>query len=133
MPYGDRFRKHRRLMKQVLNSQAILVYRDFQTNNTKQLLKNLLNGPEKFEQHILRFVPRLYKKMRSHILIGRQAYTTLIRLTYGLNVVSDNDDLISIFAETIFQLIKEGTPGISIIDLFPIRKFQTARYCASAT
>ena len=56
MPYGDRFRKHRRLMSQVLNSQAIGVYRDFQMNNTKALLKSLLHEPEKFDQHILRFV-----------------------------------------------------------------------------
>ena len=59
MPYGDRFRKHRRLMAQVLNSQAIDVYRDFQVNNTKVLLKNLLRDPEKFDQHILRFVSAL--------------------------------------------------------------------------
>ena len=60
MPYGDRFRKHRRLMAQVLNSQAIDVYRDFQVNNTKVLLKNLLRDPKKFDQHILRFVSALH-------------------------------------------------------------------------
>ena len=43
-------------MSQVLNSQAIGVYRDFQVNNTKQLLSNLLEEPEKFDQHILRSV-----------------------------------------------------------------------------
>lgn len=57
MPYGERFRKHRRLMSQVLNSQAILVYRDFQVNNTNMLLQNMLREPEKFERHIFRFVP----------------------------------------------------------------------------
>ena len=60
--------------------------------------------------------------------ISSQAYTTLIRLTYGLNVVSDDDELISIFAETVFRLIKEGTPGVSIIDLFPIRESFSANY-----
>ena len=56
MPYGERFRKHRRLMSQVLNSQAISVYRDLQMNNTKQLLKNLLMEPVQFDHHILRYV-----------------------------------------------------------------------------
>ena len=61
MPYGDRFRKHRRLMAHVLNSQAIGVYRDLQVNNTKGLLKNLLFDPEKFDQHIFRFVTLYYE------------------------------------------------------------------------
>lgn len=59
MPYGERFRKHRRLISQVLNSQAIGVYKDFQMNNTKELLKNLLKEPEKFDSHILLFVSTL--------------------------------------------------------------------------
>lgn len=56
MPCGDRFRKHRRLMSQVLNSQAVVAYRDYQTNNTKQLLKDLYKEPKKFEYYILRYV-----------------------------------------------------------------------------
>lgn len=55
MPYGDRFRKHRRLISQVLNSQAISDYRELQVNNTKGLIKSLLHEPEKFEHHILRY------------------------------------------------------------------------------
>ena len=58
MAYGDRFRKHRRLISQVLNSQAVVAYRDLQVNYTKVLLKDLLNSPEKFDHHILRFVIR---------------------------------------------------------------------------
>ena len=56
MPYGDRLRKHRRLISQVLNSQAIVAYRDYQMANTKHLLKNLLHSPDKFDHHILRSV-----------------------------------------------------------------------------
>lgn len=54
MPYGDRFRKHRRLIAQVLNSQAVTAYRDYQMNNTSQLLKNLLRNPNSFELHVVR-------------------------------------------------------------------------------
>lgn len=56
MPYGYRFRKHRRLMMQILNSQAIAVYRDLQMGSAKGLLKNLLRQPENFDRYILRFV-----------------------------------------------------------------------------
>ena len=60
MPYGDRFRKHRRLMSQVLNSQAVWVYRDLEVNITKELLKSLLNDPKEFDHHILMCVLPVY-------------------------------------------------------------------------
>ena len=125
MPYGDRFRKHRRLMSQVLNSQAIGVYRDFQSNNTKDLLKNLLHEPEKFDQHILRFVLHsiVYAiRLSGSLVAGSQAYTTLVRVTYGLNVVSDDDAIVALFGESLDCIVKEGAPGASILDLFPIRE-----------
>ena len=59
MAYGDRFRKHRRLMSQVLNSQAVAAYRDLQVNYTKILLKDLLDSPAKFDHHLLRSVIKL--------------------------------------------------------------------------
>ena len=62
LPYGDRFRKHHRLMSQVLNSQAIGAFRGLQTNTVKMLLKGLLDHPKNFEHHIMRFVTFLYRR-----------------------------------------------------------------------
>ena len=42
-------------MSQVLNSQAVLAYRELQTTRAGALLKNLLDHPESFELHILRY------------------------------------------------------------------------------
>ena len=55
MRYGERFRKHRRLVSQVLNSQAIPAYREIQMNGTKKLLKDLRSNPDKFDQLTLRY------------------------------------------------------------------------------
>ena len=56
------------------------------------------------------------------IFVCSQTYTTLIRVTYGLNVVSDDDELVSMFGETLRRLVELGTPGASPLDLFPCRK-----------
>ena len=53
--------------------------------------------------------------------LDSQAYAALIRVTYGLNV-RDDDDLISVLAETLHRLVENGAPGISIVDNFPIRE-----------
>ena len=52
-----------------------------------------------------------------------QAYTTLVRVTYGISVYSDDDVLVSLFGETQNRIVDEGTPGASMIDLFPLREF----------
>ena len=72
LPYGDRFRKHRRLMSQVLNSQAIGAYRELQTINVKVLLRSLLDRPENFEHHILRFVTPAHLPSTSFIYQAAQ-------------------------------------------------------------
>lgn len=56
-----------------------------------------------------------------------QAYTTIIRVTYGLNVLTDadGDDFISIFAEAIRRVIAEGLSSAELIDLFPVRECRT--------
>ena len=48
-------------------------------------------------------------------------YTTLIRMTYGINVVSDDDVLVALIGETLNRLVAEGPPGASPIDFFPLR------------
>ena len=53
---------------------------------------------------------------------GRQGYTTLMRITYGVTVNRDDDDLIRIFAKALERIVDEGAPGASMIDLFPFRE-----------
>ena len=113
-------------MSQVLNPQAILVYREFQVNNTKKLLQNLLHAPNEFLHHIFRSVTSHSDRHRvfhlTLIPLGSQAYTTVIRTTFGLNIVSDDDEIIPLFDETLKRMVAEGAPGACPVDLFPARE-----------
>ena len=64
--------------------------------------------------------------MRPWLLIPsfyhRQTYTTLVRVTYGLNVESDEDVLISLIGETLTRIVDEGIPGSCIVDVLPLRE-----------
>ena len=46
----------------------------------------------------------------------------MIQVTYGLNVTGDDDELVSLFGETLHRIIQEGAPGACTIDLFPFRE-----------
>ena len=48
-------------------------------------------------------------------------------MTYGLDVGSEDDALISIFGEALDRIVEEGAPGLCTIDLFPIRKHAAER------
>lgn len=54
--------------------------------------------------------------------LDSQAYTTVIRVTFGLNGMSDDDAILSLFEETIQRMTVEGVPGACLVDFFPIRK-----------
>ena len=47
----------------------------------------------------------------------------MIRVTYGLNVMKDDEELVSLFGETLERIMETGSPGASTIDFFPFREF----------
>ena len=59
--YGERFRKHRRWMHDAVGSKgSLLKYRPIQVREAHLLLRNLLETPDNFIEHIYRYAaPRL--------------------------------------------------------------------------
>lgn len=53
-PYGDRFRKQRRLMWQHFNPQAVVSFRPKQEEKSRYYLNSLLDSPEDFLKHVNR-------------------------------------------------------------------------------
>lgn len=64
LPYGDRFRKHRKMIQQHFNAQAVVRFQPLQRTEIYVLLHNLLKSPEVFDNHIKRFVKYDTSKFR---------------------------------------------------------------------
>ena len=62
--------------------------------------------------------------------LRRLVYSTLFRLTYGIDVDRDDDVIISLFSEALERLVSEGAPGACPVDLFPLRKLRLLCSCA---
>ena len=43
-------------------------------------------------------------------------------MTYGLDVVSDQDVLIELFGEALDYIMRVGAPGLCEVDFFPLRE-----------
>lgn len=55
LPYGDRWRYHRRLTHQAVGTQAVRAYRPFQDAEIKILLRDLLTAPDRYVKAIERY------------------------------------------------------------------------------
>ncbi|KAI1611220.1 cytochrome P450 [Exophiala viscosa] len=55
LPYGDRWRLHRRIMHTAVGSQAVVHYRDFQSAEAKVLLRDLMEDADDYVMSIERY------------------------------------------------------------------------------
>ncbi|KAF8625969.1 hypothetical protein AX17_006694 [Amanita inopinata Kibby_2008] len=106
LPYGDNWRKHRRLFQQVLKKSVARTYEHVHLEKAHQMLLQLLHSPDRFKEHC-------------------QTLTSTIALatTYGYNVTPGQakEDPIVYLAEQAASAVAELTlPGRTMINIFPI-------------
>ena len=122
LPYGDRFRKHRRLMQQHFNVQAVVNFRNLQKAEIYTLLQNLLIAPGQFRHHFHRYVITCSKRKAAHCLLMTStslSSATMTMATYGHQVVSDDDEYVNLVERTNAITVQTGSPGGTPVDFFP--------------
>ncbi|KAL6300908.1 cytochrome P450 [Sparassis latifolia] len=102
MPYGPRWRKHRKMLQEYFNYNKCLTYRGDQAREVHALLKVLLTAPEQFLTLTRSF-----------------ALSSIIKITYGHQVLHPYDDVYIKLAEGAFDALSEAAAGMSLLDLFP--------------
>ncbi|KAH8114929.1 cytochrome P450 [Phellopilus nigrolimitatus] len=106
LQYGERFRKHRRMMQQHFNSHAVAAFRPIQSGQVNDFLRRVLAKPENFRKDV-------------HRLIA----SSILMATFGHEVTSENDPYIALVNRTTKMSTDAGSPGGTIIDFFPALRF----------
>ncbi|KAI0753687.1 cytochrome P450 [Fomes fomentarius] len=107
---GDRFRKHRKWMHDAIGSKSELQqYRPIQVREAHILLRNLLDAPEAFLEHLYRYVA-----------------ATLLEITYGQRLISMDDELVQLAERSLTATNDGGSPGSMLVDFFPMLKHMPA-------
>lgn len=101
LPYGPRFRKHRRLILDHFN-RGVNSFRPTQRDEAYILLRDLLETPDAFLQHIRRF-----------------AAGTIMKITYGHTVRSNDELYVRLAEEAGMDTVTGGSPGSVLVDFFP--------------
>ncbi|KAF7424559.1 hypothetical protein PC9H_009866 [Pleurotus ostreatus] len=106
LPYGDHFRRHRKLVHSHLMSGACKQYQPMQLENAHLLAGGLLESNSEYEHALTRF-----------------STSIIMRVTYGHQILSDDDEYLAL-ANTIQESASEvGVPGGTPVDLFPILQY----------
>lgn len=123
--YGTtHYRQQRRLLHTALAPSSIPAYQPLITTEVSDLLRRLLDSPEKYVDHIRRYE---YSRVRDRRgLIVRVSYTgsQSMSIAYGYKVSEDNDPHIRGAEEAIDIIANHilGTPGdVWLVDLCPAR------------
>ncbi|KAK0200298.1 cytochrome P450 [Desarmillaria ectypa] len=106
MEYGNEWRAQRRLFQQEFNPIAVERYHQCELKATHELLRRLLDDPNKFIEHI------------RHL-----AGSTILSIAYGLEVLPDNDPYILAAEAGLCSLAKAAVPGAFLVDSVPLLKY----------
>ncbi|ETW79741.1 cytochrome P450 monooxygenase 105 [Heterobasidion irregulare TC 32-1] len=99
LPYGERFRKHRRLIQEAFSPQAILAFRPLQRMEACTLLLGLLESPDSFMGHVRRF-----------------SAATIMKIAYGHTVNSVDELYVRLAEEAATDTVNSGSPGSMLVD-----------------
>ncbi|KAF4600000.1 hypothetical protein EYR40_007106 [Pleurotus pulmonarius] len=93
------------MFQQTLSQKACVQFHQIQTENAHILVNDLMENKGDYGYSV-----------------GRYATSVSMRIAYGHQIRSDNDEYIQVGTEGANSLLVGGTPGATVIDLFPILK-----------
>ncbi|KAF9445086.1 cytochrome P450 [Macrolepiota fuliginosa MF-IS2] len=106
MPYGEYWRKHRRLMHQLLHPTAALRFRPHEIKATHNLLERFLDNPND--------------------PIGNLRYMageTVLSVAYGIDIKPKEDPYIQTAEQGVHPLVAAAVPGAFLVDMLPWLKY----------
>ena len=125
LPYSSQWRKQRKMFHQFFNSSAVEAYQPSQLSEVKRFLINLLDSPDRFMGHIRRYVSHCLRLSVSlnKSLVLRNVSATILRVTYGFDEKTSNDDFVTQAEECMQAVMLALNPGAYLVDTIPQREF----------
>ncbi|KAI0045176.1 cytochrome P450 [Auriscalpium vulgare] len=107
LPYGDRFRKHRRMIWDHFNPQSVMAFRPLQRSEACVFLLGLAETPEELIRHVRRFTA-----------------ATIMKIAYGHTVKSVDELYVRLAEEAGYDTVTgSANYGAVLVDFFPALKY----------
>lgn len=123
LPYGDRFRRYRRIFYSLIGSQATMKqYHPPQELETRRFLRRVLSKPEELAAHVRKYVTIFFLAKLCIQCIFRTAGAVVLRISHGYEVKENDDPFIRLADQATEQFSAATKAGAFIVDLIPARK-----------
>ncbi|CDO69014.1 hypothetical protein BN946_scf184834.g21 [Trametes cinnabarina] len=106
LKYGPQFFKQRRILQQYFSKQEVVRFRPVHTEEAHKMLRNLLDRPKDFDW-----------------LIRRYGAAVIMKIAYGHEIVSDDDEYIKMTENVSLAHVDAGDPGTAPVDFFPFLQY----------
>ncbi|EIW87220.1 cytochrome P450 [Coniophora puteana RWD-64-598 SS2] len=107
LPYGERWRNHRRLFHQACRPEAAHAYRPAQLRLARQLVQSLLEDPQDYEIHL-----------KTH------AASVIFHIVYGYEPEKRNDPWMNLVEEALPLIIEAMRPETAgVLTVFPFLRY----------
>ncbi len=127
LPYGPRFRKHRKLLQSHFSENGQAKFQPIQLQNACLLAQGLMENTKGY-QHLLSRYLNVHTYCSSPLTQSTR-YTTaiVIRIAYGHQILSYDDMFVQTVHDCGYTLNNGGPPGGTVVDFFPIRTWVPCR------
>ncbi|RXW13417.1 hypothetical protein EST38_g12437 [Candolleomyces aberdarensis] len=109
MPYGIRWRQHRRAFHQYLNHAVVKLYHPIMHEETRSFLRKVKSQPDDIFEHL---DSHAYQKIS---LFG----TEIMRVAYGFDDIRRNGALIRNAEALVLGFLEAAVPGRLLVNMFP--------------
>jgi len=106
MPYGDVWRRRRKLMYQAFNPTAAKHFQPLECRAAHNMLRRFLDDPSNFMSHV-----------------RHMANETTISIAYGINVLPVDDPYVEISEQALEPLLRAIMPGAFFVNYLPALKY----------
>jgi len=105
-PYGEQWRRTRRVFHQAFNARTVDMYHVFQTNAARFFLRLLKESPSGFFEHT------------------RVAFTSsMMKILYDIDVKNSEDPYVHMIETALLGSVIASQPGKFVVNMFPILQY----------
>ncbi|KAH7909414.1 cytochrome P450 [Hygrophoropsis aurantiaca] len=105
MPYGERWKKHRKMFERQFRPAVAPTYWPIQRKEAHALLRNILDNPDDLAEHL-----------------RHNAASVIMNVVYGIEIAPRNDRYIDIAETALDGMAKAAAPGAFLVDILPFLK-----------
>ncbi|KAH7248763.1 cytochrome P450 [Fusarium redolens] len=106
LPFGKRWQMHRKLLQTSFSNTNVRQWHSLQTKEARRTIRNILKKPETWETSLRRL-----------------AVAIVLQVSYGTQVLKDDDPYIQIANDAMYATGNGGVPANSIVDLVPFVRY----------